>query len=203
MPTANVLRVRRILPAALLVCFLTVPVSADEPSGAQIYQKLCVSCHGPDGEGTADNYPNALVGDRSVNELTRYITKSMPEGEPEKCVGEDARNGRIYLPQDDMRRFGVTEEQLIRGVHTPAFAALMQFEHDRAREFYRQAEKLLPPEDRQTMLAAEMMAQVYSEILEKIRKRDFQVFGPRIGLGKLRKITILSAYTARGFLGAV
>jgi phytoene synthase len=53
------------------------------------------------------------------------------------------------------------------------------------------------------MLAAEMMAQVYSEILEKIRRRHFQVFGPRIGLGKLRKITILSAYTARGILRAV
>jgi phytoene synthase len=118
-------------------------------------------------------------------------------------VGEDARNGRIYLPQEDMRRFGVTEEQLMRGVHTPEFVALMQFQHDRARDFYEKAETLLPAEDRQTMLAAEMMAQVYSEILEKIRKRAFQVFGPRIGLGKLRKITILSAYTARGLLGAV
>lgn len=118
-------------------------------------------------------------------------------------VGEDARNGRIYLPQEDLRKFGVTDEQLIRGVHTPQFESLMQFEHDRARSFYREAEKLLPKEDRQTMLAAEMMAQVYSEILEKIRRRHFQVFGPRISLGKLRKITILSAYTARGMLRAV
>ncbi len=118
-------------------------------------------------------------------------------------VGEDARNGRIYLPQEDLRNFGVTEEQLIRGVHTPEFEALMQYEHDRARSFYTEAEKLLPKEDRRTMLAAEMMAQVYGEILEKIRRRHFQVFGPRIGLGKLRKITILSAYTARGMLRAV
>jgi phytoene synthase len=118
-------------------------------------------------------------------------------------VGEDARNGRIYLPQEDLRRFGVTEEQLIRGIHSPEFEALMQLEHERASAFYTQAEKLLPDEDRQTMLAAEMMAQVYSEILEKIRRRHFQVFGPRIGLGRLRKITILSAYTARGILRAV
>lgn len=118
-------------------------------------------------------------------------------------IGEDARNGRIYLPQEDLRRFGVTEEQIIRGEHTPEFEALMQFEHDRARGFYTQAEKLLPKEDRQTMLAAEMMAQVYSEILEKIHRRHFQVFGPRIGLSKLRKITILGAYTARGMLRAV
>lgn len=118
-------------------------------------------------------------------------------------VGEDARNGRIYLPQEDLRRFGVTEDQITRGVHTPEFEALMLFEHDRARSFYYEAEKLLPNEDRHTMLAAEMMAQVYSEILEKIRRRHFEVFGPRIGLGKLRKITILSAYTARGMLRSV
>jgi phytoene synthase len=118
-------------------------------------------------------------------------------------VGEDARNGRIYLPQEELRRFGVTENQLTRGVHTPEFESLMEFQYARARGFYSEAERLLPDEDRHTMLAAEMMAQVYSEILNKIRRRHFQVFGPRIGLGKLRKITILSAYTARGILGAV
>jgi 15-cis-phytoene synthase len=118
-------------------------------------------------------------------------------------VGEDARNGRIYLPQEDLRRFGVTEKQLARGVHTPEFESLMEFQYGRARAFYADAERLLPEVDRHTMLAAEMMAQVYSEILDKIRRRHFQVFGPRIGLGKLRKITILSAYTARGILGAV
>jgi 15-cis-phytoene synthase len=118
-------------------------------------------------------------------------------------VGEDARNGRIYLPQEDLRRFGVTVEQLTRGVHTPEFESLMEFQYGRAQSFYNDAERLLPDEDRHTMLAAEMMAQVYGEILDKIRRRHFQVFGPRIGLGKLRKITILSAYTARGILGAV
>jgi phytoene synthase len=118
-------------------------------------------------------------------------------------VGEDARNGRIYLPQEELRRFGVTENQLTRGVHTPEFESLMEFQYARARGFYSEAERLLPDEDRHTMLAAEMMAQVYSEILNKIRRRHFHVFGPRIGLGKLRKITILSAYTARGILGAV
>jgi phytoene synthase len=118
-------------------------------------------------------------------------------------VGEDARNGRIYLPLEDLRRFGVTEDQLIRGEHSPEFEKLMQFEYERARAFYAQAAALLPSEDRHTMLAAEMMAQVYGEILEKIRRRRFHIFGPRIGLGRLRKFTILSAYAARGILRAV
>lgn len=115
-------------------------------------------------------------------------------------VAEDARNQRVYLPQEDLQRFGVTDEDLIQGRHSPEFEALMQFEHDRARGFFEQAAQLLPREDRRHMLAAEMMGQVYGEILEKIRQRRFQVFGPRIGLSKLRKIAILGAYTAKGLL---
>ncbi|RBP47705.1 farnesyl-diphosphate farnesyltransferase [Roseimicrobium gellanilyticum] len=118
-------------------------------------------------------------------------------------VAEDARNGRIYLPQEDLQRFGVTEADLLEGRHTPEFEALMQCEHDRARGFFSQAASLLPKEDRRHMLAAEMMGQMYGEILEKIRQRRFQVFGPRIGLSKLRKIAILGAYTAKGLLRTV
>lgn len=115
-------------------------------------------------------------------------------------VAEDARNGRIYLPQEDLERFGVAEVDLLEGRHTSEFEALMQFEHDRARAFFTQAASLLPKEDRRHMLAAEMMGQMYGEILEKIRQRRFHVFGPRIGLSKLRKIAILGAYTAKGLL---
>lgn len=118
-------------------------------------------------------------------------------------VAEDARNGRIYLPLEDMRRFQVSEEQIFRGEYTAGFEALMEFQYERAHAFYEKAERLLPSEDRQHMLAAEMMAQVYSEILEKIRKRRFQVFGKRIGLTKVRKFLILGAYTIRGILRAV
>jgi phytoene synthase len=115
-------------------------------------------------------------------------------------VAEDARNGRIYLPQEDLERFGVTEADLLEGRYVPEFEALMQLEHDRARAFFSQSASLLPKEDRRHMLAAEMMGQMYGEILEKIRQRKFQVFGPRIGLSKLRKIAILGTYTAKGLL---
>ncbi|CAN5719384.1 presqualene diphosphate synthase HpnD [soil metagenome] len=118
-------------------------------------------------------------------------------------VAEDARNGRIYLPLEDLKKFQVSEEQILRGEYTASFEALMEFQYERAHAFYEKAERLLPSEDRQHMLAAEMMAQVYSEILEKIRKRRFQVFGKRIGLTKVRKFLILGAYTIRGILRAV
>jgi len=115
-------------------------------------------------------------------------------------VGEDAANDRIYLPLEDLRQFNVREDDLKLGRYAEGFGSLMAFEHARARAFYDEAKTLLPPEDKGNMLTAEMMGKVYSEILEKIRRKGFRVFERRIGLGKLRKLAILGAYTARGML---
>ncbi len=118
-------------------------------------------------------------------------------------VGEDARNGRIYLPLEDLRKFDVSTAQIRRFQFDEKLEALLRFEYDRARHYYDLAAKLLPKEDRRRMLAAEMMAQIYSEILEKIRRKRFRVFEGRVSLSKLRKLAILGAFTARGFLDAV
>lgn len=119
-------------------------------------------------------------------------------------VGQDARDtGRIYLPLEDLRHFGVTEQQILENRYDDRFRALMQRQYDRAKAFYHQAELDLPPADRQSMVAAEMMAQIYSEILEKIRHLDFHVFEKRIGLHPLRKGLILAAYLLRSLIGAV
>ncbi|AMV36659.1 DUF1592 domain-containing protein [Planctomyces sp. SH-PL62] len=70
---------------------------AEEPSrGEAIYMKQCLSCHGKAGEGS-EEYPYALVGDKSVKELSRYISKTMPEDDPGSCVGEDADQVAAYL----------------------------------------------------------------------------------------------------------
>ena len=66
-------------------------------SGSEIYRQLCAECHGPTGEGVKGKYPEGLHGDWSVEKLTRYIDKSMPEGAPEKCVGEDAKAVASYI----------------------------------------------------------------------------------------------------------
>lgn len=118
-------------------------------------------------------------------------------------VGEDARLGRIYLPLEDLRRFNVSEAQLRELRFDDNMRALLEFEHGRARHYYDLAAQLLPREDRRRMMAAEMMAQIYAEILEKIRKKGFRVLHERISLGRLRKLAILGAFTARGFLDAV
>lgn len=69
---------------------------AEEGAGARIYRQQCARCHGAEGQGT-DDLPQALVGDKSVMELTRLITETMPEDDPEKCVGEDAAAVAAYI----------------------------------------------------------------------------------------------------------
>tara|TARA_R110002072_G_scaffold99008_1_gene217980 strand:+ start:98946 stop:101282 length:2337 start_codon:yes stop_codon:yes gene_type:complete len=75
----------------------TLRALADEQSGKAIYTRLCASCHGTEGEGTADNYPQRLAGDRPLSDLARVITETMPEGESDECIGDDARAVADYI----------------------------------------------------------------------------------------------------------
>jgi mono/diheme cytochrome c family protein len=65
--------------------------------GEKIYRQQCASCHGAAGEGTADNYPRALTGDRSLGQLAAFIEKSMPEDNPGTCIGDDAKSVAAYV----------------------------------------------------------------------------------------------------------
>ncbi|HFC6395260.1 presqualene diphosphate synthase HpnD [Neisseria bacilliformis] len=83
-------------------------------------------------------------------------------------VGEDARMGRIYLPQDECRRFGVTENPILQCRPTEEFAALMDFQTARAEQVYRDARALLPPEDCKKQNAGLVMAAIYYVLLQEI-----------------------------------
>ena len=88
---------RHLLLAAWLVdAFSASAGVAQDRTGEQIYRELCASCHGMSGEGTKDQ-PKVLAGDLSIEQLTKVIDKTMPEGEPEKCVGEDAKKVAAYI----------------------------------------------------------------------------------------------------------
>jgi hypothetical protein len=84
------------LSVAIAAIWLAGALPAEEPTGEQIFQQLCASCHGASGQGT-DDYPDALVGDKSIAQLARLIDETMPEGEPEKCTGEDAQKVAAYI----------------------------------------------------------------------------------------------------------
>ena len=81
--------------AVLFAC--SAAAATDEPPGARIYAEKCAACHGEQGQGTPETYPDALVGDKSVAELTDLITRTMPEGSPEDCVGEEAAQVAAWI----------------------------------------------------------------------------------------------------------
>jgi len=111
-------------------------------------------------------------------------------------VAQDFENGgRVYLPMEELRRFGVSLEDLEHRRQTPEFFALMQFEAQRASEFFQQAVKLLSTQDRRSMVAAEIMRKVYARLLRRMRSGGFRVLEKRYKLSKAEKtITVARAW---------
>jgi phytoene synthase len=103
-------------------------------------------------------------------------------------VKEDAQMNRIYLPQEDLRRFGVTERQIFDNEASESFIEMMKFQVRRARDFYAEGEKgigLLEKDSRFTVLLA---ARIYAKILDEIEKRNYNVFTSRAHTSKRQKI---------------
>jgi phytoene synthase len=107
-------------------------------------------------------------------------------------VGEDWRNGgRIYLPREDLARFGYTAEDLAAERRTPAFLQLMEFQAERAQRFYEQADALKPASDRHALVAAEIMRRIYGKLLSAMQRDGFRIFGKRYRLTKWQKLTTI------------
>lgn len=105
-------------------------------------------------------------------------------------VGEDARRNRIYLPQDELARFGVSEQDILQRRSTPAFRALMAFQAARARELYARAFSYLAQSDRRNQRPGLVMAAIYQALLGEIERDGFQVLAQRTSLTPLRKLWI-------------
>ena len=105
-------------------------------------------------------------------------------------VGEDARRGRIYLPQDELVRFGVPPSALLQRQGGAGFDALMAHQVTRAREWYRRALGVLPPQDRRAQRPGLIMAAIYRTLLDEIEASRFRVLDQRIALTPLRKFWI-------------
>ncbi len=103
-------------------------------------------------------------------------------------LGTDVDRGRIYLPQEDLKRFGVPEAHVLARRKSPAFDELMRFEVGRARQFYAAARSALPAEDRRNMLAAEIMGTIYAGILDRIEAFNYDVFSRRIRLSDTHRL---------------
>jgi phytoene synthase len=95
-------------------------------------------------------------------------------------VAADLARGRVYLPEEDLRRFGVTDAALRAGRVTPEIRALLAHECARAHECFRRAAVLLPREDARNLVAAEIMGAIYYEILRRIERSGYDVFSRRV-----------------------
>lgn len=119
-------------------------------------------------------------------------------------VGQDAREtGRIYLPQSELRQFGVLESEILDARPSERFTKLMDFQYRRARDYYELARKALPPEDRKNVVASEIMAAIYSRILEKLKRERYPVFTKRTRLNTVHKMFILGSYLIKARLGMI
>jgi phytoene synthase len=105
-------------------------------------------------------------------------------------VGDDARRGRIYLPVDELQRFGVRAADLLSGRYVDGFVPLMRFQAERARAAYREALELLPPADRRAQRPGLIMGAIYATLLDEIERENFQVLHQRVALTPLRKLWI-------------
>ena len=112
-------------------------------------------------------------------------------------VGKDLSNGRIYLPQQDLARFDYSEEDLRLRKYNEPFLRLMEFEAARAEEFFANAAKLLPREDRRSMVAAEIMRSVYQALLRRMKADGFRVFEKEYRLSRLEKSGHVAAQLLR------
>ena len=115
-------------------------------------------------------------------------------------VGEDARRGRIYLPIDELQRFGVKAHEVLHRGYSERFTALMKFQADRAHAVYDEALALLPPADRRAQKPGLMMASIYRALLREIEADQFQVLHQRIALTPLRKLWLAWRVQALGHL---
>lgn len=105
-------------------------------------------------------------------------------------VGEDARRGRIYLPLDELRKAGVSEEDILHGHETTAVKTLMEFQIERAETFYDKALSELPKEDTKQQRAGLMMAAIYRTLLREIKAEPEKVLNSKTSLPPFRKLRL-------------
>jgi 15-cis-phytoene synthase len=123
-------------------------------------------------------------------------------------VPEDLRRGRVYIPLEDLRRHGCSEDDLAResanagaGVRSAAVRTLLQQQGQRAREYYRRAAEGLPRADVRRLVAAEIMGAIYRAILSRIEASGYDVFSRRVVIPRPQRALIAAATWARTIAG--
>lgn len=129
----------------------------------------------------SDGVPNSAIALGEAMQLTNFL----------RDVAEDARRGRIYLPLEDLRQFGVSEDDLLAGRNSANFQALMRFEISRARELYATADGAITRLDVRPQRAVRVARILYSRILDRIERVGYDVFRGRARTSKLEKLRVV------------
>ena len=103
---------------------------------------------------------------------------------------EDIARGRIYIPIEDLERFGYSERELRDNLFNAPFIELMKYEYSRVSSYFEKAARSLPDQDRPSMFAAEIMGAIYKELLDQIPAVQFDVFRNRLTVSKSRRLQI-------------
>lgn len=115
-------------------------------------------------------------------------------------VGEDVGRGRLYLPLEDLARFGVAEEDVVALRATPAVAELVRFEARRALSYFRRAEPVKELVDRECRFAVTMMGGIYADVTREVLARPLDTLRRRISLSAPRKVrSVLARLADRRF----
>ena len=132
-------------------------------------------------------YKNAACHDYAV-----YLGKALQLTNILRDVKNDAARGRIYLPQSELKKFNVTEAEILGSKYSDNYFRLASSVAARAKHFYSLAQKTLPPEDLKAMVAAELMGSVYWQLLQKLERGKFNVFGAQpLKLSKPHKLALI------------
>ncbi len=137
--------------------------------------------------------------DAERRQLSDYTCTALQLANFWQDVSVDYGKGRVYLPLEDLRRFGVREEQISACQNTPAFREMMRFEVARAREWFTQGLPLAGTVSRELAVDIELFSRGGMEILNAIERQDYAVLGSRPAISKTRKLALV----ARAALGKV
>lgn len=109
-------------------------------------------------------------------------------------IKADAKVNRIYIPQEDLKRFGYTEENILNNEYNSNFIKLMEFETTRAEEYYRTAQNSLQPEDKRFLFAPKIMERIYYHTLLRIKANRYNVYKKSLKLPRYLQFLIAIKY---------
>ncbi|MEM2963076.1 MAG: phytoene/squalene synthase family protein [Candidatus Anstonellales archaeon] len=131
------------------------------------------------------------IKDKKAEKYGKYLSLALQLTNILRDVGEDAKRGRIYIPIEDLRKYGYSEEELFSEVLNPQFRRLMEFQVRRVKEYFEKAEKVLCCIEEDSRFAALLMGAVYAKILDSIEKSGYDVFSKTYGLSLMDKAILI------------